>query len=218
MYEYLAFWNKNEPFPSLGIGHFIWFPAGAPITHDQTFPALLDYLAAHTITLPDWLKKARQSGAPWQSKEIFDSSPQLKELRDLLQATIDLQAAFCIERLEKSWPSILSQSTLQEKARLNSYLKLLMASPTGAYAVIDYLNFKGAGTNPSERYNGIGWGLLQVMQAVPKKIESAAIVSVFAHAAEKVLEQRVANAPQEKKPLEQKWLLGWKNRIKTYRD
>ena len=93
-----------------------------------------------------------------------------------------------------------------------------MASPTGAYAVIDYLNFKGAGTNPSERYNGIGWGLLQVMQAVPKKIESAAIVSVFAHAAEKVLEQRVANAPQEKKPLEQKWLLGWKNRIKTYRD
>lgn len=32
--EYLTHWNEGEDFPSLGIGHFIWFPKGIDAPFD----------------------------------------------------------------------------------------------------------------------------------------------------------------------------------------
>ena len=42
--EYLTHWNEGEDFPSLGIGHFIWFPEGVDAPFDEQFPALISYL------------------------------------------------------------------------------------------------------------------------------------------------------------------------------
>src|SRR5690606_37756795 len=84
--------------------------------------------------------------------------------------------------------------------------------PLGLYALIDYVHFKGEGTNPAERYQGEGWGLLQVLQNMPA--HSAAPLDAFAASARTVLSQRVANAPAERR--EDRWLQGWHNRVSTY--
>ncbi len=36
----------------------------------------------------------------------------------------------------------------------------------GWYPLIDYINFKGKGIKETEKYNGEGWGLLQVLQTM----------------------------------------------------
>ena len=42
--RYLAHWNKGEDFPSMGIGHFIWFPEGVDAPFDESFPVMLEYV------------------------------------------------------------------------------------------------------------------------------------------------------------------------------
>jgi hypothetical protein len=76
--------------------------------------------------------------------------------------------------------------------------------------LVDYVNFKGEGTLPSERYKGQGWGLLQVLEEMgdrPPLLE-------FRRAADTVLTRRVKNSPPGRG--ESRWLPGWKNRIRTY--
>ncbi len=82
-------------------------------------------------------------------------------------------------------------------------------SPNGLYALIDYVNFKGEGTSPKERYNNLGWGLLQVLETMPGTGDA---MSEFVQAADFVLTRRVQNASRD----ESRWLPGWRNRLKTY--
>ena len=65
----------------------------------------------------------------------------------------------------------------------------------GLYVLLDYINFKGEGTSETEAYQGQGWGLLQVLQAMPKVSSDQEIIADFVAAAKKVLEQRVKNSP-----------------------
>src|SRR5262245_5836024 len=86
--ERLTYWNPKENFPSLGIGHFIWYPIGKKEQFDETFPLLLTFLQNEGIKLPDWLKNAK--GCPWPSHEEFYrkiNSPEVKQLRELLFET-----------------------------------------------------------------------------------------------------------------------------------
>ncbi|MFM8231634.1 MAG: hypothetical protein ACKOAL_10460, partial [Chthoniobacterales bacterium] len=55
----LTSWNKGEDFPSLGIGHFIWYPAGKRGPFQESFPGLKDYLQSQGVKLPGWLAAAR---------------------------------------------------------------------------------------------------------------------------------------------------------------
>jgi hypothetical protein len=48
-------WNANEEFASLGIGHFIWFPAGKTATFEEDFPPLLEFRRKESVHLPSWL-------------------------------------------------------------------------------------------------------------------------------------------------------------------
>ena len=48
----LMFWSKNETFPSVGIGHFIWYPQGQAKIFDETFPAMIDYYVANKVQHP----------------------------------------------------------------------------------------------------------------------------------------------------------------------
>ena len=43
-FECLTSWNSGEDFPSLGIGHFIWFRADQQSTFEETFPQLIEFM------------------------------------------------------------------------------------------------------------------------------------------------------------------------------
>ena len=207
----LTVWNKNEAFPSLGIGHFIWYPTKEKGPYIEQFPELLTYIKAQNITIPPWLINIKT--APWQSREAFYDAfehSQLRELRVFLEKTIQLQALFIIKRLETGIPAILASSTKVERDKLEKEIFTLTSTPEGIFVLLDYINFKGEGISIKERYQGKGWGLKQVLLAMPD--HSNNILASFALSADEVLTRRVKNAPKN----EINWLKGWRVRIHKY--
>jgi hypothetical protein len=134
----------------------------------------------------------------------------MRELRGLLAGTVALQARFCALRMEEALPKMLAAAPKGERDRVRANFYRVAAAPLGMYALIDYVNFKGEGTNPSERYAGQGWGLLQVLEAMG----NGPALPAFAKAADVVLTRRVKNSPPARH--EAKWLPGWRNRVATY--
>lgn len=211
--EGLTCWNEGENFGSFGIGHFIWYHKDHQSVFQQTFPDLLVFLQIKGIVLPPWLTNCQ--GCPWTSRENFKlnfSSPEMCSLRQLLFDTRDLQAEFIALRLDKAIPKIAEKLPNPEKSNFLIVYSHLANHPNGLYAMIDYLNFKGEGTSPSEGYNGQGWGLLQVIQRI--SVDSDDVIRDFIQEAKAVLIQRVNNSPPERN--EKRWLQGWLNRIDTY--
>lgn len=220
--EYLTHWNQGEDFPSLGIGHFIWFPEGVDAPFDEQFPAMFVFVnreAPASLQAPDWLRQLDPLAAPWGSKEEFDaarSSPEMSELREWLQVTQRYQARFIVAAFKQRWRELALPPG--QKQRLTTLLQRLFATPEGLFAVIDYYNFKGLGNNPRERYAGEGWGLVQVLDAisVPETgpDECADIVRMFRDAAAGRLRLRVELSPPERN--EGRWLEGWLQRLDGY--
>jgi hypothetical protein len=207
----LTAWNSGEEFASLGIGHFIWYPAGAKGPFKESFPPLVRYLVSQGASVPEWLAKG--GVCPWSTRTQFlsdEQTPRMKELRALLAGTIGLQANFAALRLELALPKMLEAAPAGDREQIRRNFGRVAAEPAGLYALVDYVNFKGEGTLASERYHGEGWGLLQVLEEMgngPAKAE-------FARAADKVLTRRVANSPVARD--EKQWLPGWRNRVRTY--
>lgn len=214
-YECLTSWNAGEDFPSLGIGHFIWYQQGQSEVFEETFPDLLEFIQSKQVELPIWLAEMASYESPWPTRTEFldaQQSPQLNELRQFLFDTRTLQAEFIARRLTLTLDKLLDAAEVNSRQPLRENFDSVLKSnsPYGLYALIDYLHFKGSGLNESERYNQQGWGLLQVLLAM----ESSTGVTSFVEAAQRVLTNRVANAPPQRK--EQRWLKGWKNRLQTY--
>lgn len=208
-------WNRGENFGSFGIGHFLWYPEGKPERFQEMFPELLTFLKANGVILPEWLLEAKK--CPWTSREQFYENfngQQMTALRNLLYSTRDLQAIFIAMRLEKAIDRITEKLPENQKSGIKALYERLANDPQGLYAMIDYLNFKGEGTSPSEGYKGQGWGLRQVLERIPPSSES--LMQDFIKAAKNVLEERVNNSPPERN--EKQWLKGWFNRIDTYAD
>jgi len=207
----LTAWNFGEDFASLGIGHFIWYPANKRGPFEESFPPLLQYLVSNGVEVPPWLKQA--GACPWSDRTQFMADlqgPRMKELRSLLAGTIAFQARFAGLRLERALPKMLAAAPSEDRNKIQGNFERVAKEPQGLYALVDYVNFKGEGTLPSERYRGEGWGLLQVLREMgngPASLE-------FSRAADKVLTRRVANAPVARN--EQRWLPGWRNRLRTY--
>ncbi len=217
-FQKLVVWNDREEFASLGIGHFIWYPTGRSGPYTETFPGLLDYTKASGIPLPTWLQNPAQRSAPWPNKFAFEraqNDPQMLELRNFLRQTMNLQANYMAERLTRALPTMLNQAPPQDRDRILRNYQTIERTPKGLYPLLDYVNFKGEGTNPTERYKGQGWGLLQVLQTMPTVEPGPQALDAFANAAEAVLTRRIANSPLERG--EAKWLPGWRNRLNTYR-
>lgn len=205
----LTSWNKGEDFASLGIGHFIWYPAGRRGPFEESFPHLASQLADGGAKVPKWMLGA----CPWNTRAEFIAdidSPRMKELRSLLAGTVALQARFCTQRLQDAFSKMLKAVPAGDRARVRENFQRVAAEPLGMYALIDYVNFKGEGTNPSERYNGQGWGLLQVLEGMG----GGAPLQAFSKSAAAVLTRRVENSPKARN--EAKWLPGWLNRVATY--
>lgn len=216
-HDCLTGWNEGEQFPSLGIGHFIWIPAGQQAQFEETFPALIDFLLEEGVDVPDWIASARHSGAPWQSRSEFYAqfaSPKMGQLRRFLYASRNEQAIFIARRLWQTLPELTAGLPAPETALIQQRFHSIANSspPYGLYALIDYLHFKGSGLHATERYQGQGWGLLQVLL----NMEPAAThLDSFITSAAWVLQRRVANSPAERN--EQRWLAGWTARLQTYR-
>jgi len=211
----LTSWNGGEDFASLGIGHFIWYPQGRSGPFAESFPPLLAFLAARGIPTPAWARGA----CPWPTKAAFEADrngDRQQELRALLSRTVRQQTEFIMARMETALPKMLAAVPARERAGVQSAFQSLLQTPEGMFCLIDYVNFKGEGTSPKERYKGQGWGLLQVLQAIGESPSSSIAWNVqFAEAAKRVLSRRVGNAPPERK--EQRWLSGWHNRCDSYK-
>ena len=215
--ENLVYWNEGENFPSLGIGHFIWYKQGEPGIFEESFPQLVEFLKSKNVKLPKIMAENKYS--PWknreelinlQTKKIPDSD--IEELTNFLYENKDLQIMFIFKRLESSLEKMLAVSNDRENVRKQFYR--VASSPNGLYPLIDYVNFKGEGINPNERYNGQGWGLLQVLENMKGTETGKTALTEFTNSAKFVLQRRVNNSDPSKN--ERKWLQGWLNRCNTY--
>lgn len=213
----LTSWNAGEDFPSLGIGHFIWYRQGQQERFVESFPDLLGYYVARGVDLPDWIAGSSDWASPWPDREAFLAeidSPRMQDLRQFLNQTRGIQAEFIVRRLGRSLPALMAASVQPEAISEVFYRVANSEVPHGMYALIDYVNFKGEGTATSERYQGQGWGLLQVLETMLATPDSGTVLEQFAAAARQVLARRIDNAPDERG--EERWRQGWNNRTLTY--
>ena len=214
----LVHWNEGEAFPSLGIGHFIWYPAGQDGPFVESFPQMVEYLVAQGESLPGWLDELEPLDAPWPSREAFlavSQSAKVSELRDFLASTKGAQAGFLVRRANEALNRVVRAAPEPRRAEVIARINALQATPGGVYALIDYVNFKGEGLSASEQYQGQGWGLLHVLLAMDDAPADSAL-SAFRLAAGEVLSRRADNA--EKAIERERWLPGWLNRLDTYRE
>jgi len=213
----LTAWNAGEDFASLGIGHFIWYPEGMRGPFEESFPKFLLFAREHNVTIPVWLNQA--TACPWKSRAEFSKaqdSAQMRELRQLLAHTVDLQAQFLVARLQESLAKMLNEAALGERDNVERQFGRVAGTPHGCYALVDYVNFKGEGVLHTERYRGEGWGLLQVLEQIHGTKPGAAATQEFSDSAAAILRRRVQNSPTERH--EARWLPGWLNRVRTYRE
>ncbi|RMJ05977.1 hypothetical protein DOQ08_00655 [Marinobacter litoralis] len=212
----LVHWNQGEAFPSLGIGHFIWYPEGVSGRFTESFPELLAFMQSEGANIPAWVAEAK--GAPWPDRSYFydvaSQSDRVQGLRTFLYDTRGLQVRFIQRRARASLEQVVAAAPDNAKHTLRQKLHALMQTPGGVYAVMDYVNFKGEGVSETERYRGQGWGLLQVLLEMPEGAVPPLVA--FREAAAEVLTRRARNAAN---PIErERWLPGWLKRLQTYNE
>ena len=215
-------WSANEEFASLGIGHFIWFPVGKWLPFEESFPALLEFMRKKNVHLPAWLDQTQIPANPWTSRAEFrknSNSPQMKELRQFLLDTVAEQTQFMMARAQGAMEKILKTTPdgTEREHIVIQFTRVVRASEN-FYPLIDYINFKGEGTNPneaamnSETGRRQGWGLKQVLLKMNGVTgDPKAVRAEFADAAQFVLQQRVRNLPSNRV-----FEVGWLRRIATY--
>lgn len=213
----LTHWNSGEEFSSLGIGHFIWYPAGFQGIWKESFPRFIQYALKYgkRSEIPTWLLKNKD--CPWASRSAFYhdfNSPRLVSLRKYLQNNISLQTDFIIHEAELSAQKILQVVPNSERNKIARNYKQVASSPRGVYALIDYVNFKGDGTKVSERYANKGWGLLWVLKEMKNTQAGKPALEEFCEAAKRCLDRRISNSPRERN--EARWRTGWHKRCDTY--
>ena len=210
----LTSWNYGEEFPSLGIGHFIWYPKGFDGPFEESFPKLIAFARQQGARPP---ALALQRYCPWRSKGEFEAQRngrELKSLRVWLANSVGLQTDYIIARSGQALAQMLKVAPPGQAAKIEQNYRKVATTSNGVYALIDYVNFKGEGINPRERYHDQGWGLLWVlleMQDVPAGQPAA---GEFARAAQRVLNRRIDNSPPERG--EARWREGWQSRCSGY--
>ena len=158
----LVSWNAGENFPSLGIGHFIWYPAGVGEVFDESFPKFVSFAQARGVVIPTFFR----GKAPWPNRAAFaaDRSGLADKMRSWLASHLELQTQFLVARSRASL-SVMLRATRDPRGVQTRY-DALSSTTQGLYCLVDYVNFKGEGTKPEERYAGQGWGLLQVLEEI----------------------------------------------------
>lgn len=211
--EFLVYWRADEDFPSLGIGHFIWYSASQKGPYQESFPALIQFLKQKGVTPPAWV----EGGMPWDNREEFQKDQQshrVMELRAFLEQTKALQLEFIVKRMENILPNMLEASRKEKRSEIEKKFYEVAEIPGGMFAMIDYVNFKGEGILLTERLQGHGWGLLQVLDEMKIPEKKGDALQEFVSAAERVLEKRVASSTELKR--KKQLLRGWESRVQGY--
>ncbi len=215
--ECLLEWNKGEEFLSLGIGHFIWYPEGKIGPFEESFPVFMKFLKENGKTIPKWLDVKPFPRCPWPTKKDFLKNQQSSKAQELYKFLIETklqQSIFLVARLEAALPLILRSVANEDRAEIRKQFNRVASSPQGVYALVDYVNFKGLGVSKCERYNGKGWGLLQILSEMKGNEQGVKALEEFVEVANKILMKRVDNSSVDRQ--EQNWLLGWQNRVRSY--
>jgi hypothetical protein len=213
----LTHWNRGETFISLGILHMLWYPGEQAVRYRETFPDFVRFCKLQQQRVPPWIMDALATGCPWPDRTTFYAqfdSELVRSLRRFLERTTGLQAAFAHRRLAGSLRPIIRQAPITESLPLAIKLFWMSRTTNGLFALIDYVNFKGEGLDPKERYQEVGWGLYQVLAGMPLTFSAQPALQAFVASAKAVLSRRVANAPDPDK--ERDWLPGWHKRLDTY--
>lgn len=206
--EGLTSWNQGEEFPSLGIGHFIWYPANFQGPFEESFPLYVKFAVQQGQSPP---RVARLESCPWPSRGEFEVA-DLSALRQWLAETVSVQTEFVVARSRAALPKLLGRT--DEPDRIRENYEKVASTPNGTYALVDYVNFKGEGTNPKEAYQGHGWGLLQVLGEMNEVPAGPPAAYEFGEAAKRCLDRRIANSPPARG--EERWRRGWHKRCDTY--
>lgn len=218
--ECLVSWNDGEDFASLGIGHFIWFPKNSNAPFQESFPDLLKFFQSSDVKIPQNLTVILnpKKPCPWQSKAEFlkpENQKNIHALRQFLVETKTEQAGFIMNRLADALPKMLDAvPSIKETIQIEQQFERITDSPSGWYVLADYVNFKGEGIKSTERYQGKGWGLMQVLLNMHGDEVGFPAIQSFIDSATYVLERRVKLSPPARN--EQRWLKGWKKRLQTY--
>lgn len=213
----LTSWNGGENFASLGIGHFIWYPKGVRGPFEESFPAFITFAESHGAKMPSVARDNLSTGCPWSSRTQFlaaSNTPEMTQLRQFLADTVGIQADFLVQRLQQALPKMLATASSADRANVQRQFDRVASSAQGCYALVDYVNFKGEGVRETERYQGRGWGLLQVLSGMSGGEPGSAAAREFAQSARQVLRDRVKNSPPERG--ETRWLRGWLSRVSSY--
>jgi hypothetical protein len=212
----LTHWNTGEEFPSMGIGHFICYPKGFNGRWTESFPRFIRYAQQQgSQNIPSWVLKSPH--CPWSDRASFMkdfNGAQLRELRQYLASNVALQTDYIIATSQEALSKMLASAPAAQRVRIQDNYQKLSTTSNGTYALIDYVNFKGDGTNPTERYKGQGWGLMWVLMEMRDTPTGQAAAREFAAAAKRCLDRRIKNSPPARG--EVRWKAGWHNRCDTY--
>lgn len=211
-------WNSQGNFADLGIGHLVWYPANQRGPYTETFPSFLKYVQSKNIPLPAWLANRPNEGGPWAKKAAFErakNDQQMRELANFLQKTLGLQAAFMTDQLRRNMPSMVQTLPVQYRQTALNNFQIMEKTSGGLYPMLDYMVFQGSGTNSNERYNGLGWGLLQVLINMEAVQPGSNALAEFMRSASDSVMHRVAVAPAERR--EARMLSAWQTRVRTYK-
>lgn len=217
--ENLITWNRGEDFISLGIGHFIWYPQGRSGPYTESFLTFTRYAAHRKAKMPKMLTGDPMPGCPWPDRATYlasKSSAEALALRAFLEETIPLQTRFLLIRLERALPRLLKATPRHRRFTVEQKFYRVARTARGRYALVDYVNFKGEGISPTERIDGHGWGLLQVLEDMDSPQTLINAEKEFAAAAERVLTRRAYADPRPH--VRHSWLPGWTWRVRTYAD
>lgn len=144
----------------------------------------------------------------------------MRQLRQFLLDTMAEQTQFLVARAQGAMDKILANTPDSgEREHIVAQYSRVVRASEDLYPLIDYINFKGEGTNPSEtavdKETGQrqGWGLKQVLLKMNgTTTEPKAVLAEYSDAVQIVLQQRVRNLPSNRI-----WEAGWLRRAETYR-
>jgi hypothetical protein len=221
----LILWSEGEEFALVGHLHLIWYPKNKKDIFDEGMPLFFKYLTAQNQKIPPWLQ--RYDSFPWADRNSFlkakeGNSILFRRLNEWVSGVGDLQVGYVVSKMKDFLIKGLCEihDEYSKSLFITSFGNVYLASnglvdADGAYALIDYINFKGTGLSSTERYNGEGWGLFQVLQKMKSESKEMMGLKAFVEAAKKVLARRIENAQTVGK-YEKKLQNGWNKRLESY--
>ena len=205
--------NDKEDVCSLGIGHFIWYPAGVKHQYKETFPELLKRLQVTDGVFKGAPDVEIPSTCPWASSSDLATAKSSDVYKRIVTGLVSpegkrVQVNYMVERARAAIAETVKEDPSSAKKLLD-----LLATEQGTYVVIDYINFKGNSAE-TEAYGDFQWGFKTAIYVMSED-ETLTPEERFQIAVETLLEMRVEEAKKLGKD-ESNFLPGWLKRVGTY--